>query len=441
MADRGTRFTNYSSIHSQDAFVGEYQVMYTPGSSPPIQRRKASSRFAANPRVRDPTQSIIIPTAIPDTSAILPSRGTLRDVHVHYNIPADEKEIVASLRKLQRELDTAMERIITLEQERDTAREELRMLRVSMRKSTSPTKKREQAARVEEELFDISRVEDSPIQASPQKTPKNTASKRVSLNNKTHAKTTEDNACVITPIPADRIPALVNGADKENRQASVAAKPKRNSMRAVIQDTEESIMADPTAASNTSRRRRRTSLDDNMTSAYILPDITVSMNQQQNRQPPARPHISKAAQAVLHDHEPQHILDCEVCQRLTSKRHPAHIKSLDFASTAAAKYDDFTAQVTHMIQELNLEEQTVRPRIAPAHALAHLKKMLRDSYEKAKDGHGKAWEDYDAVPAPMQSKRHMAAADRMSMWAKKMEEARVHLDQLRDVEEGMKENI
>ncbi|RMD40478.1 hypothetical protein DV735_g4672, partial [Chaetothyriales sp. CBS 134920] len=320
MADRGTRFTNYSSIHSKDAFIGDYQVMYTPGSSPPVQRRKASSsRFSAHTRARDPTQSLIIPSGIPDTSAILPSRGTLRDVHVHYTIPADEKEIVASLRRVQKDLDTAMDRIVTLEQERDVAREELRVLH---------------------ELFDISRIGDGPMPPSPQKTPKNIGSKLATV--------VEDESIVVDATAA-------------------------------------------TAASNTSRRRYRASLDENMTSAYILPDITSQ--------------LSKSAQAVLHDHDPQHIADC---------------------------------RVTHMIYELNLAEPTVRPRIAPAQALAHLRKMLNNAYDKAKQEHGRAWKEYDAIPAPNQSKRHMAAADRMHMWAKRMEEARVNLDQLRDVEEGMK---
>ncbi|RMZ87718.1 hypothetical protein DV736_g5051, partial [Chaetothyriales sp. CBS 134916] len=363
MADRGTRFTNYSSIHSKDAFIGDYQVMYTPGSSPPVQRRKGSSRFAANPRARDLTQSIIIPSGIPDTSAILPSRGTLRDIHVHYAIPADEKEIVASLRKVQKDLNTAMDRIVTLEQERDLAREELRILHLSMKKTPAPagpppsSKKQDQAARVEEELFDISRLGDYPLQPSPQKTPKNIGTKRVSLGNKTTAKTTaktndDDAARLISQTAAD--------TDKNEKND----KPRRPSTRVPVVVDEESIVADATAASNTSRRRYRASLDENMTSAYILPDIT-----------------------------------------------------------------------------LNLAEETARPRVAPAQALAHLKKMLNHAYDKAKQEHGKAWQEYDAIHAPNQSKRHMAAADRMHIWAKKMEEARLNLDQLRDVEEGMKDDI
>ena len=425
MADRGTRFTNYSSIHSQDAFVGEYQVMYTPGSSPPIQRRKPSSRFAPNPRIREATASIIIPTTIPDTSAILPSKGTLRDVHVHYNIPADEKEIVASLRKLQKQLDGALEKIIILQDERDVAREELRTLRASMRKSASPPKRKEQHARVEEELFDISRIEDAPVHSSPQKTPKNHGSKRVSMQNKTEGKTTDNNARVISAIPAEQIQALNNGVNHQ----LLAEKPKRNSLRAVIPDTEDSIAVDPTAASNTSRRRRRTSLDDNMTSGYIMQDITVS---QPIRQPSQQHQISKAAQSVLHDHDPQHISDCEVCQRLTSQR--GRIKSKDFA----ANNNDFTAQVTHLIQELNYDDQTVRPRINPQQALNHLRKMLQETYDKAKIEHGKAWDEYKVIPAPAQSKRHMAANERMDHWRGRMQDAWMYLDQIRDVEEGMK---
>ena len=118
--DRGTYQSNYSSLHSIDAYIGRQQVMYTPGSSPPVNRKKSGSRFKA--KQTTVSQSFMMPSNIPNSSQILPERGTLRDVHVHYNIPPDEKQIVASLRALQDQLDRALVQIADLTKERDDDR-------------------------------------------------------------------------------------------------------------------------------------------------------------------------------------------------------------------------------------------------------------------------------------------------------------------------------
>lgn len=64
--------------------------------------------------------------------------------------------------------------------------------------------------------------------------------------------------------------------------------------------------------------------------------------------------------------------------------------------------------------------------------------MLADQYNDAKKKHGDAWEEYDDIDAPKSSKRHAAVGEKMGYWVRKMEECRVNLDQLRDVEEGMR---
>ena len=83
------------------------QVMYTPGNSPPSQRpQKKSTRFSrAVSSKSQHSQSIMLPTNIPNTSQILADNGSLPNVQIHYTIPADEKQIVASLRTLQRDLN------------------------------------------------------------------------------------------------------------------------------------------------------------------------------------------------------------------------------------------------------------------------------------------------------------------------------------------------
>src|ERR1700761_6541514 len=176
--DQGTLNTNYSSIHSHEAFVGEYQVclvrhnhkqalllttlpqvMYTPGStSPQLSRVKKSTRFTRPTSSKSqPSQSFMLPNNIPNTSMIMPDHGQLPNVNIHYTVPADEKQIVASLRNLQRDLNEAILTINSLTRERDEAILELRLLRAASKKQATPAKKNKAVSRVEEELFDISR--------------------------------------------------------------------------------------------------------------------------------------------------------------------------------------------------------------------------------------------------------------------------------------------
>lgn len=428
--DRGTFQTNYSSIHSIDAYVGRQQVMYTPGSSPPANRKKSGSRF----KVRQPTvsQSFMMPANIPNSSQLLPERGTLRDVHVHYNVPPDEKQIVASLRALQDQLDRALVQIADLTKERDDAIHELSRLRESHKKRASFAKPAEEDdhSTIDEELFDLSRVEDSPRQSSSRQ--------RRSSSKTTKKTTTENDARIISTVPAKRVasmsPEIERRAEKDSAHRAVK--------KPMIHETEDSVV-DNTAASNISRRRRP-SLDDNMTSAYIIPDITLALKQQQaaeQKRKSSKAQLSEKAQAVLHDHDPQHIASCAVCQRLTTNTKKTTVHSTSHhvhKSSSAAKTGDYTAQVTALMKDIALEEPTARPKIPPAHALAHLKKLLGDQYDAAKAKHGEAWEKYDEIDAPKNSKKHGAVAEEMAYWARKMEECRVNLDQLRDVEEGMR---
>jgi hypothetical protein len=99
---------------------------------------------------------------------------------------------------------------------------------------------------------------------------------------------------------------------------------------------------------------------------------------------------------------------------------------------------DFTAQITQLMKNVMLDEPTLRPKISPWKALANVKKLLTDQFNEAKRKHSIAWEKYDSIEAPQHSKKHAAASEEMFYWSKKMEECRVNLDQLRDVEEGMR---
>jgi hypothetical protein len=442
--DKGTYFSNYSSLHSVDAYIGRQQVMYTPGSSPPANRKKTGSRFKA--RQATVSQSFLMPPNMPNSSQILPERGTLRDVHVHYNIPPDEKQIVASLRALQDQLDRALVTIADLTKERDQALEEIKQLRDASKKRASFAKRadKEETSEIEEELFDLSRVEDSPELSPARDTQRKASTKALAKPS------SEQDARVISTIPSKRIASMSPEIERRDKASHGSTRDRRQSKRAMVQDTEESIVGDVTAASNISRRRRP-DLDDNMTSAYIIPDITLALKQQQQQQQQAREHknrkasasqpqLSEQAQNILHDHDPHHIASCLVCQRLTAAKKPTARSISQPIAKGSSKVNntDFTAQVTAMIKDFALDDATARPKIPPAHALAHLKQMLNEQYNNAKLKHGEAWEKYDEIEAPRSSKKHAAVAEEMGYWSRKMEECRVNLDQLRDVEEGMK---
>jgi len=85
----------------------------------------------------------------------MPDQGQLPNVNIHYSVPADEKQIVASLRTLQRDLNEAIQTINSITRERDEALLELRLLRAASKKQTTPAKNRA-ASRVEEGNYLIS---------------------------------------------------------------------------------------------------------------------------------------------------------------------------------------------------------------------------------------------------------------------------------------------
>lgn len=365
----------------------------------------------------------------------MPDQGHLPNVNIHYAVPADEKQIVASLRTLQRDLNEAIQTINSLTRERDEALNELRLLRVASKKQTTPMRKNRAASRVEEELFDISKVMSSPERSSMRRV---LQQEKLAETRDPPRTTTSDDARVLSPVSINSQLAPEPEKRLQNRPEANAKSKVHNHYRPTVNDTENSVLGDPTAASNTSRRRRRTSLDENMTSAYILPDITVSQPAKA-----ARVEVSREAQGVLHRHgDPEHVDNCVVCQRLTApaRRSKQLARNARAASAPVDTKADFTAQITQLMKNTMLDEPTLRPKISPWQALANVKKLLTDQFEEAKRKHGAAWNKYDAIDAPMNSKKHAAASEELFYWSKKMEECRINLDQLRDVEEGMKDH-
>jgi hypothetical protein len=422
--------SDFDSIHSSQAFIGDHQVMYTP----PLRARKPS-RFA-------PTQSYVLPD-IPNTSQIVGGDvGELPKIRPAPN----ENQIVNALTRMQKQLNQAKVTIRELIRERDEYRGEAKMLRqilaqthrnvgqnstkdrpvadfdddlldftrhseadddftqqlptldnVKMKPDTRPSSQRalqsQQRPQMQTAANPLPAAQASPRpssrpqkpelpnnrrpplreisesqyqQRSPPSPPK--AGKKVVIegdfgravneNNttQTNARAPTRNITYLSSIPDNQpFTALRNQLEAErlNRQQSLAKNVENNQ-----QDTGRSSRAraalplqhEPmppledrefTTASNTSRRRRRVSdtaeVDEGMTSAYILPDITIAkpkpqsqpQPQRQAQHPPQtsteaaltldRPHpgqLSEEAKDLLHNVDPDHVVSCVHCRRL-----------------------------------------------------------------------------------------------------------------------------
>ena len=486
--DRGTRFTNFtsfSSIHSKDAFVDDYEIAFTPGKSiispqrmkmatqqSETRHRTRSSRFTPrkNPHRGQISQSFMLPADMPNTSAIMPhGQGFLPEVHVRYTIPADEKQIVESLRTVQKDLNQALRNIDTLTRERDDARNELRLLQVvqnKQRKQSTSQKKDRMASQVEKDLFDLSRMQESPERPPARQS----TTRRV-----TYAE--GSGLARDFAIPQGRASTIEDESVEGYENAFEAVRRNGNKSRVAhrkpeVEEAEQSmVLGDNTAVSNTSRRRRQHVLDENMTSEYIIPDITVDQQRAQKQQ------MSAEAQHVLHQHDPAHIDSCEICQRLTfnsrrqakgqtkstmqfttqqqplpSRQHTQQQPSYQLRAQQKSTQQQPTerqpaqqrasqmsegAHVTEMLHLIGSDEPTIRPKISPAQALENVKRQTKSQFDHAKERFTECWQRYDAIQAPMKSGKHETAAAEMKYWQMRMEEYRVNLDNLRDVQEGV----
>ena len=416
--------SDFDSIHSSQAFVGDHRVMYTP----PL-RVKRASRFASN-------QSYILPD-IPNTSQIVGGRaGELPKMQPSHN----ENHIVNALTRMQKQLDQAKTTIRELMHERDEYRGEAKMLRQilaqTQRRIGQKTTKNRAVQEVDNELLDFTQhseadddftlqlptlnivksktnlkpsservpvslqrphkqipADDVPTprvsqrqafrpqqtqaqenkrpplreisesryqnrsQPSPQKAGKKVAIEegdnaeytnqsnsipihpRAPTRNITYLSNISDNQPFVTlrnQLEVERlnrrhnpvIDAVSNGQDTGRSTRAATAPPLEHESLNILEDKEI------TAASNTSRRRRRASdtgeVDHDMTaSAFLLPDITLAKPQPQPQQQAktsfdAAPtsmqsqpgQLSEEAKDFLHSVDPDHIVSCVHCRRL-----------------------------------------------------------------------------------------------------------------------------
>jgi hypothetical protein len=418
--------SDFDSIHSSQAFVGDHQVMYTP----PL-RVKKPSRFAS-------TQSYILPD-IPNTSQIVGGgAGELPKMRHSTN----ENQIVNALTRMQKQLDQARNTIRELMRERDEYRGEAKALRqilAQTQRSTGHKSTKSKAVEdMDNDLLDFTQYSEadddftqqlptlnvaktkSNMRPAPERAPtyqqmqhkqivsNDVPTPRASLRHSSHlqqnqpldakrqplreiserqyqqrsqtspqkagkkvvieddyGRDTNQNDIVLTNAPAHsrNITYLSNIPDNQpfttlrnqleaerlNRQLGapkVVNNKQQDTGRFVRAATAPALEHEPiailedkelTAASNTSRRRRRASdtaeIDEGMTSAYLLPDITIAKPRPKPHPQPQEPPqasveaalpseqlqpgvLSEEAKNFLHSVDPDHIVTCIHCKRL-----------------------------------------------------------------------------------------------------------------------------
>jgi hypothetical protein len=440
--------SDFDSIHSSQAFVGDHQVMYTP----PLRPKKAS-RFAS-------TQSYVLPD-IPNTSHIVGEpMGKLPKF-----VPAKkENDIVNALTRLQKQLEEAKVTIKHLIRERDEYRDECKALRkvVLQVQQQQNSPRRSRKGRIpqpgDNDLFDLThnsdaedeftqrlppitlphpkgglqpaverqhisqdkrdmRVAPGPVpptrftqaqqialpkqqrQPQAQRQPmrelsegqvqqhqqqkSQRASKKVVIEdiyvdevveNPTATQQSHRNITYLRDIPDNQAFASLRSqleAERLSRQRQKsqsqkyqdidvkvipptqdALRPTRAATAPPPEQSKQAFVEDATATSNISRRLRRRASDlqanggaaaddldtddENMTSAYILPDITMAKPAQpvhreahaaaaaanndledaaqQNKR--LQIQLSREAKDLLHTVDPGHVVSCEHCRRL-----------------------------------------------------------------------------------------------------------------------------
>ena len=150
-----------------------------------------------------------------------------------------------------------------------------------------------------------------------------------------------------------------------------------------------------TAASNTSRRRRRTTdfEHENMTSAFIIPDITIAQptstaaaaaGATTSQAPNASIHLTDAAQHVIHSINPHDAVNCIVCSRLTSTTTNHSNDNCAAEKKTIVVPKPIPVSDTPVSPTTDNPDPTLRPAQPPGVALAIVLKELHDQHEHLK---------------------------------------------------------
>lgn len=198
--------------------------------------------------------------------------------------------------------------------------------------------------------------------------------------------------------------------------------------------------SDPTAtaASNTSRRRRRTTdvEDENMTSAFIIPDITIAQptaTQASATAPTADARLSDAAQRVIHSINPHDAANCVICSRLTA---PTNTNAAEKKTIVVPK--PIPVSDTPVEPTADNPDPTLRPAQPPGIALAIVLKELNDQHEHVKARLATAQARYQQTDPRLSRARRGRLSREIDMLQRQCEGVADMIYRLYDVLEGQR---
>ncbi|RDW73436.1 hypothetical protein BP6252_07343 [Coleophoma cylindrospora] len=139
------------------------------------------------------------------------------------------------------------------------------------------------------------------------------------------------------------------------------------------------------------KSRRRQHMDDDLTSAFIIPDIVGLAKED------AHPVLSRSARGVLDDLCKHNAKNCTVCTRVA-----IYDSKTDSQALAQIQIDKAVPVSKRMPQaEPYEEEPTLRPSVAPDFALDSVIKATKDELEHLKAKHVKLLNRYNAADASL----------------------------------------
>ncbi|KAL9111360.1 MAG: hypothetical protein Q9227_004237 [Pyrenula ochraceoflavens] len=204
-----------------------------------------------------------------------------------------------------------------------------------------------------------------------------------------------------------------------------------------------------TAKSNTSRRRARVTndfADENMTSGFILPDVTISNAAHATHvQDPTstlhgkttHTHLSNAVQGVLNTIAPHDTENCMVCKRIAGPLNQVHTSSATTKKQGTIRIPAIVPPSLRVPAPMpdNLDP-TVRPAQPPKIALAVVVKELSDEIAHLKVDLAKQQKLYYQTDPSLSRKRRQAVYDKVQKLMKAIEIKSDQVYRLNDVAEG-----
>ena len=207
--------------------------------------------------------------------------------------------------------------------------------------------------------------------------------------------------------------------------------------------------SDPTAtaASNTSRRRRRTTdfEDENMTSAFIIPDITIA--QPTGTAGPATGAadatcagvlLTDAAQHIIHSINPHDAKNCVVCSRLTAATSSNNNSNPPTDKKTIIVPKPIPVSDTPVLPTIDNPDPTLRPAQPPGVALAIVLKELNDQHEHLKARLATAQAKYQQTDPRLSRARRAKLSREMAGLQRQCEAVADMIYRLYDVLEGQR---